>query len=72
MGLFQTIAYKCFEIALEPWGDGNYNAHLTDTRNNYDWGMVASYMPRAAAVKEAQQVADAIENDPKAYETDEE
>jgi hypothetical protein len=68
---WKVVRYKRFEIALEPWGDGNYNAHLTDTMNDYDWGMVASYMPRAAAIKEARYVADEIERSPYSYEADE-
>lgn len=68
MSRWEQVHYGYFTIALEPWGDGNYNAHLTDREhNNYDHGMVASYLPRDKAIKDAQLTADAIAADPDAY-----
>lgn len=65
MSHWEYISYGEFTIALEPWGDGNFNAHLTDNANGWlDHGMVASYMSRDKAIKEAQTVADAIKTDP--------
>lgn len=71
---WEKLTYRGFEIALEAWGDGNYNAHLYDLqapgveRGEYDHGMVASYLPRAAAIKDAAIVADSIRSEPRYYQ----
>lgn len=68
-GHWSTYTYRGFEINLESWGNGMFNGHMLDTlRNDFDLGMIASYMPKDEAIKDCVLTADAIRSDPNWYD----
>ena len=53
---WEVIRFRGFEISLEPWGNGFFNAHLYDWNHRWrghDFGLIANYLTRAEAVTDA-------------------
>lgn len=69
MSFDKTINYRDFEIGLDRGSDGSWCAALADkTRDLYDYGQVAAFVPYRTAVADAKSVADDIRDNPEDYE----